>query len=356
MKKLHYIIISALLVGGCQSDPRLESEASPLVRTKVSELYYAQSDNIDLEELNIVSPSKFVKKGNLYAILTPNSAYRFAIYDSESGNVTRLVPAGKNEGEGMYYISMNLQGDIVSAFDFGSGRLVEIDLNEYATPGYRPVFTSLAEDGKTPFGAIRLDERILSTGLYTAGRYCISQATGYNSYSVSYPTCADPTLTDTLKSIFYASNILALNPMHSKVACANMQSGCLDICEIHDNELSRINEVHMTTPRVKFNRHRPKGRGLTHPVTYSRNNLFGFCDLAVSENYIFALYSGRTLKDYNLDVDKGKTIVVFDWNGLHVRTYQLQNACSAISYDAADNTIYALSQEGNKPQIITLNL
>lgn len=220
MKKLHYIIISALLVGGCQSDPRLESEASPLVRTKVSELYYAQSDNIDLEALNIVSPSKFVKKGNLYAILTPNSAYRFAIYDSESGNVTRLVPAGKNEGEGMYYISMNLQGDIVSAFDFGSGRLVEIDLNEYATPGYRPVFTSLAEDGKTPFGAIRLDERILSTGLYTAGRYCISQATGYNSYSVSYPTCADPTLTDTLKSIFYASNILALNPMHSKVACA----------------------------------------------------------------------------------------------------------------------------------------
>lgn len=68
MKKLHYIIISALLVGGCQSDPRLESEASPLVRTKVSELYYAQSDNIDLEALNIVSPSKFVKKGNLYAI------------------------------------------------------------------------------------------------------------------------------------------------------------------------------------------------------------------------------------------------------------------------------------------------
>ena len=56
MKKLHYIIISALLVGGCQSDPRLESEASPLVRTKVSELYYAQSDNIDLEALNIVSP------------------------------------------------------------------------------------------------------------------------------------------------------------------------------------------------------------------------------------------------------------------------------------------------------------
>ena len=48
-----------------------------------------------------------------------------------------------------------------------------------------------------------------------------------------------------------------------------MQSGCSISVKFMDNELSRINEVHMTTPRVKFNRHRPKGRGLTHPVTYS---------------------------------------------------------------------------------------
>ena len=119
MKKLHYLIIPALLLGSCQSDPTLETESSPLVRTKVTELQYAQTDKIDVEALNIISPYKFVKKGNLYAFLTPSSAYRFAIYDSENGTVTRLVPAGRNEGEGMYFISMNLNGDIVSAFDFG---------------------------------------------------------------------------------------------------------------------------------------------------------------------------------------------------------------------------------------------
>ena len=118
MKKLYYFIIPALLLGSCQSDSTLETESSPLVRTKVTELQYAQTDKIDVEALNIISPYKFVKKGNLYAFLTPSSAYRFAIYDSENGTVTRLVPAGRNEGEGMYFISMNLNGDIVSAFDF----------------------------------------------------------------------------------------------------------------------------------------------------------------------------------------------------------------------------------------------
>ena len=356
MKKLHYLIIPALLLGSCQSDPTLETDSSPLVRTKVTELQYAQTDKIDVEALNIISPYKFVKKGNLYAFLTPSSAYRFAIYDSENGTVTRLVPAGRNEGEGMYFISMNLNGDIVSAFDFGTKKFVEINLNEYATPGYQPTFTSLTDNNKTPIGAIRIGDRLLSTGVYTQGRYCISQVSGDDTYSVSYPACADPTLTDTLKSAFYASNTLAVKPTLERLACANMQTGCLDICEINGNELTRVNEVHLTPAKVKFNRHRPKGRGLVHPVNYSKYHIFGFCDLAVSDDYIYALYSGRTLKQHNLDVDKGKTILVFDWNGSHVRTYRLENACSSISYSAEENTIYALSQENNHSEIITLHL
>ena len=149
---------------------------------------------------------------------------------------------------------------------------------------------------------------------------------------------------------------LAVKPTLERLACANMQTGCLDICEINGNELTRVNEVHLTPAKVKFNRHRPKGRGLVHPVNYSKYHIFGFCDLAVSDDYIYALYSGRTLKQHNLDVDKGKTILVFDWNGSHVRTYRLENACSSISYSAEENTIYALSQENNHSEIITLHL
>lgn len=90
--------------------------------------------------------------------LLPVALTGFAIYDSENGTVTRLVPAGRNEGEGMYFISMNLNGDIVSAFDFGTKKFVEINLNEYATPGYQPTFTSLTDNNKTPIGAIRIGD------------------------------------------------------------------------------------------------------------------------------------------------------------------------------------------------------
>ena len=49
-------------------------------------------------------------------------------------------------------------------------------------------------------------------------------------------------------------------------------------------------------------------------------------------------------------------ILVFDWNGSHVRTYHLSNSCSSISYDPVTDAIYALSHEKGKCEIITLNL
>ena len=356
MKKLNYIILS-LLMCGCQMETQMQTDESPIVRTKVTDLQFSQSGKINLESLGIVGAYKIIKKDQLYVILTPQSSHRICIYNSATGEVTRLIPAGTAEGEGLYYLSMTLNGTTVSTFDVGTGKLAEIDLTQYALPGYQPVFTSLKAGNKTPSGALRLGERLISTGIYTQGRYCsTSQATGSDTYSVSYPACADPTLTDTLKSVLFANNYLMLKPSLTRLACANIENGCLDICEIQEDKLVRVNEVHLTNPRVAFNRTRPQGRGMVHPVTYRKDNALGFCDLTVSDQYIFALYSGRTYKQHKNNIDKGQTIIVFDWNGSHVRTYHLDRPCSSISYDADENVIYALANEKGKREIIQLNL
>ena len=355
--KIHSYLILALFFAACQAEPEIIEEVSPLVHTRASSLQFAQTDNLNLNDLGIIHPTRIIRKDSLYIILTPHSKYRFAIYNHHTGDLTRLVSAGIGEGEGLYYLNLNVNGDIVSAMDFGTGRLVEIDLSQYNRPGYHPSFTNLTNGGKTPLGAIRSGDQIISTGTYTDGRYCVTNPNDNTDiFSVTYPDCADPTLSDSLKSIFYASNCLAVNSSHTRLACANMQYGCLDICDINGNQITRINEVHLNRPGVIFQHKRPRGRGMWYPVAYTRNNLFGFCDLTTSDDYIFALYSGRTYREYKGNVDKGRTILVFDWNGSHVRTYHLPNSCSSISYDKASNTIYALSHEQDQSEIITLDL
>ncbi|MDE7374588.1 MAG: TolB-like 6-bladed beta-propeller domain-containing protein, partial [Odoribacter sp.] len=160
----------------------------------------------------------------------------------------------------------------------------------------------------------------------------------------------------TPKTGFYASNCMAVNTSHSRLACANMQYGCLDLCDIEGNTLNRVNEIHLNRPGISVQSKRKRNAGMWYPVSYTQNNLFGFCDLTTSDDCIFALYSGRTYRQHKGDVDKGRIILVFDWNGTHLRTYHLSSTCSSISYDKATNTIYALSQEKGKAEIITLNL
>ena len=154
MKKLSYLFI-ALFISACQAEPDFTEEVTPLLHTRAGSLQFAQTDNLNLDALGIVHPTKIVRKDSLYVILTPQSAYRFAIYNHLNGTLHHLVPAGSGEGEGHCYLNLHLNGNIVSALDFSTGRLVEIDLNHCTEADYRPVFTSLTAHGKTPLGAVR---------------------------------------------------------------------------------------------------------------------------------------------------------------------------------------------------------
>lgn len=355
MKTIVCIFIISLFVG-CDLTQTIESKQTPLLRTRASSVQYSMLEDINLEELGIIKPSKIVHKDSLIVFLTPKSKYRFAIYNTNSQQLTQLVPAGNKEGEGLYFLDLNLSGTIVSAFDFCLGRLVEIDLGICNSCEYKPLFTTLKEANKIPLGGIRINNKVITTGIYTKGRYCCSNLdSNIDTYSVSYPTCTASNLTDSLKSIFYASNCLAVNPEMTRMACANMQHSCLDICNINDSLLTRINEIHLTQPNVLFQQNRWTGQTKSSPVAYLRYNLFGFCDLTVSDEYIYALYSGRSYDEYGIDIDKGRVIFIFDWTGHHVRTLHIPISCSSISYDSNSDIIYALAHENGHSEIITIN-
>ena len=356
MKKLSNIFI-ILFFAACQAEPEIFEEATPLLHTRACEMQFAHTDNLNLTDLGIIAPTKIIRYDSLYVILTPKSNHRFAVYNLHTGELKRLVPAGVGENEGLYFLNLHRTGTVVSSFDYGTGRLVEIDLTKYAMSDYTPKFTLLTGNDKVPLGAIRCDQHIISTGIYTQGRYCCSDiGNETDTYSVDYPACADQSMSDSLKSIFYASNSLVAHPTGGRIACANMQYSCLDICDLEGDHLTRINEVHLTRCDIRVQHKRTRGERMWYPIAYTDYNLFGFCDLAVSNEYIFALYSGRTYRQYKGEVDKGRVIFIFDWNGVHVRTLHIPNSCSSISYDSASNSLYALSHEEGQSEIITLNL
>jgi hypothetical protein len=71
----------------------------------------------------------------------------------------------------------------------------------------------------------------------------------------------------------------------------------------------------------------------------------GYVDAAGSHDEIFALFSGRTLKDYKQSAGFGRYVHVFDWNGMLIAAYLLEDDTLAIAVDESGQTLYAVRHD-----------
>ena len=69
----------------------------------------------------------------------------------------------------------------------------------------------------------------------------------------------------------------------------------------------------------------------------------GYTDLAVTDHLIFALYSGRSFKEYKMSCSESESIYVYDWNGKLVSLYELDVPVNHICIDGQGKKIYAIS-------------
>lgn len=328
------LLFAILCCIGCDTSDQPVSEEKQLLlaaekTTSVSLL--SEPFTIPAGELE---PSKVIKYDSLLVALDPTGEYRMTVFNLNGRIIRQLLPAGSQPEGGLYFLNMQVSPEgVVSAYDFGRSRLVEIDLNLVAESGYAPTFTDFSGKPAT-LGAIRHKESFISTGLYEKGRYGLGN-TGCRSYFLNYPvTGGHRSINEINKGILYASNCLAVQPGGSRFICTHMHSGSMEIAQISDTGIYRIKQWIFHSPEaVVRSRH-------THPVAFRTENPHGFYDVAVTPTRIYALYSGRSYKDYKEKVHYGERIIVFDWDGNHIRNYSLSTPIRSLSYDPKTETLY----------------
>ncbi len=133
--------------------------------------------------------------------------------------------------------------------------------------------------------------------------------------------------------------ILASHPYKNKVAFLSTSSDDIDIVEVLDS-----------TFNVKTILKKEKNGKL-------KQN--GFTSVAASDEYIYALYSGKNLNtsDYDKLVDAflTHTIYVFNWDGISIKKISLDQEVRSIAIDDKTNTLFAASYK-NEPHLIKYNL
>lgn len=109
--------------------------------------------------------------------------------------------------------------------------------------------------------------------------------------------------------------------------------------KVENKQIIKIGEIIDGYGHYKPNMVREGGYGVAHKGEYPEC----YTDLAVTDKYVYTLYSGRTFKEYKLASYECETIYVYDWAGKLVKTYRLDVPVVQFCIDEDEKMIYAIA-------------
>jgi len=293
-----------------------------------------------LERYGVTDPEDFIKKGNLLVVGRSYEDYQVRTIDLQEHTNTGMLKFGEGAGEsvGITGLTVGARG-AVTALDYRTGKLHELSVSPLSR-GQVPVSSEIQLNPETyHLAAVKGEAFVISTGLYEKGRYrYYSEENGEERYYLSYPGHPEyPDLSERAKSMLYASTVLRLRPDNKAFVCTDMRSGVMDICRVGNGCIEGVCRRCFYYPKVRIIETKNKV-----DVAYYKDNVAGFQDVAVSNDRVYVLYSGKTYRDVNRDISQCQTLLIFDWEGTLLSSVGLDVPVYKIFFDTEESVLYGL--------------
>lgn len=348
MKKCIYIALCVISMAACTDDSvhELEHDRDQLnsVGTVTTRLI------VKLAKYGVTDLEGFVKQGDFLSVGRSYEDYQVRVINLRTNQCTGRLRLGEraDEATGITNLSMGPDGS-VTALDFQHGRLHEISSSPLAR-SETPALQMSTE--RQHLIAVKGESFVISTGLYEEGRYRFySLESGKEEYFLSYPGHPDyPNISQRTKSILYASTVLRLRPDNGAFVCTDIRSGIMDICRVNGDKIENVCRHCYYYPKVEIIENEDVS------VAYYEDNVSGFRDVAVSNDRIYVLYSGKTYRELKQNVSQCQTLLVFDWEGNQLSSLAIDTPVTHLSFDLSENVLYGLTGTYGDVAIVRLNL
>ncbi len=305
-----------------------------------------------LKRYGITDPEDFIKQGNLFVVGRSYEDYQIRVIDTRRNESSGMLKFGEGVEESIGITGLTLSSDgNVTALDYRKGKLHELPVSPLSRGGAASELQLTPE--RVHLAAIKGESFVITTGLYDEGRYrYYSEESGEEHYYLPYPGHPDyPELSEKAKSMLYASTVLRLRPDEGAFVCTEMRSGIMDICRIADGKIECICRRCFHYPKVRV-----IDKEDEVDVAYYQDNVFGFQDVAVSNDRIYVLYSGKTYREAQQNVSQCQTLLVFDWEGNLLSSVRLDIPVYKISFDTVENMLYGLKGTYGDIELMRLNV
>lgn len=144
------------------------------------------------------------------------------------------------------------------------------------------------------------------------------------------------------------------HPSKNIVAWFQSNSATMGLLQIKNDTITMIEHSWWKSKNKEFSNGKVRGS------TSSKDEKNGFITAAVSEEFVYSLYSGKNFDHRSIEkltrAYFSQYVYVLDWEGKPVKRYKLDQEVRSIAIDARNNMLYGASHEGGEPHLVTYQL
>lgn len=330
MKTRILIIFNAILLFSCNkaiNNPIQHFEKSPKQRLTHSRM-------IDLEEFDILKPAHVFRMDDSYMVWDNNNEKMFSLVNFDSKKVIKGIRRGNGPGEIISTISLQVKDGRFLIYDADRRKISRINISSDTTL----ILKEVEEIGfdKRLFIINYQGSHMIATGLFEDAWLATLKGNGEIISKVDFPSFEETDNTPKMElSMLYLSTHTANKPDNKKVVAATQDLGVISFFNYIDGSiLEEYKQLKYYGPDFSL-----LERG---GIAWSKDGLIGFCGLDCDDEYVYALYSGRTFNEHGMLSHHCENLLVYDWDGNPVKHYILDIPMYSMKYDKKNNSIYGI--------------
>jgi len=331
-----FILSVVLLMFGCSRKPVCDLDGF----TDISVL--AIKDTIELEDKEILNPHYIYYKDSFLIFTSLRGEREIQLLNLMTEKVTEYNVIGQGKNEMSDYHTVRTNNDNMYMFaDNRSGKVYGIcldSLKENLDADYELLFKFPVEKGRLFFRFIDMPEYMMGIGMLGNGRFGLfNKDTGGYEEQMKYPENEEiASLDDIHKGALFSRTLMSAAEDGDRIV-----SSCFGLVDFYsvsdDGKLALVRANHYHFPLFKT------GSG-GQAITFKKEDKVGITCLCSDKNYVYALYSDKTVGEFGEGAYNAPYLLIWDWNGNPIKACKFPAALYGFAVDG--NTVYGLSREG----------
>lgn len=271
------------------------------------------------------------------------------LFDTKTGKeVAQVAPKGGSKSEVLEVSDFEVQtvGDrtFLALYDLEKGRVMEYDLAVIRRDGKQvPTVSEIKSDNRY-CGLRKLSKGYAALGLFEDYKFellddSLKTVSSYGDYLSNENGTTDKMVNDTAN--FGRSEVSPNKALLVNIAYA---AGVVRFYDVEGNKLAHKKDFVVAPLKYEID-----------GSSYKNLGNMGFLSVAISNKYVYALYSGEK-ENLDVPIPLGSHVYQFDYSGNLQTIYGLDAPTHAIAVDKENDTLYTLvDKEGYKVYCYQMN-